>query len=107
MIGQGQTIQVGDLLFSNFSYSQTGDMPAPTAVNVTPYTSLSGQNGLTFQAAFVDLPGGNGSDGVIGYTVTELTPAAVISGSSLSGADRDRGQWRGECDRELPSHRPV
>jgi len=81
----GQTIQVGDLLFSGFSYSQTGDMPAPTAINVSPYISGSGDNGLTFQSAFVDFPGGSGSDGVIGYHVTELTPNAVINGSTLSG----------------------
>jgi hypothetical protein len=81
----GQTIQVGDLLFSGFSYSQTGDMPAPTAVNVSPYISGSGDNGLTFQAAFLDFPGGSGSGGVIGYNVTELTPGAVINGSSVSG----------------------
>jgi PEP-CTERM motif len=85
LISQNQSIQVGDLLFSGFTYSQTGDMPVPASINVSPYISGSGQNGLSFQAAFLDFPGGSGSDGVIGYHVTELTQGAQINGSTLSG----------------------
>ncbi len=81
----GETIQVGDLLFSNFSYSPTGDMPDPSAINVNPYTSISGDAGLNFQGSFVDFLGASGSDGVIGYTVATLTPGDLITSAALSG----------------------
>jgi len=85
LLAPGQTIQVGDLLFDNFSYLQTGDMPAANAVNVTSFTSLSGENGLQFQGAFTDFFGNNGSDALITYRVTELTPGVSIIGSTLTG----------------------
>ena len=81
----GATIQVGDLLFSGFSYLQTGDMPLPTAINVTPFTSQSGDNGLMFQGSFLDSFGPGGSDALIGYQVDALTPGTAISGADLAG----------------------
>ena len=51
LLTPGATLQVGDLLFDNFSYLQTGDMPAATGVTVSPFTSLSGDNGLMIQGA--------------------------------------------------------
>ncbi len=85
LLSPGQSIQVGDLLFDNFSYLQTGDMPSANAVNVTSFTSLSGENGLHFQGAFTDFFGNNGSDALITYRVTELTPGASIIGATLTG----------------------
>lgn len=81
----GASIQVGDLLFDNFSYLQTGDMPAATGVTVSPFTALSGDNGLQFQGAFTDLPGNQGSDALITYRVTDITPGGSIIGSTLTG----------------------
>lgn len=81
----GATIQVGDLLFSNFSYSPTGDMPDPTAVNVNPFTSVAGDAGLNFQGAFLDFLGASGSDAVIGYRVSTLTVGDAIVSAALSG----------------------
>ena len=85
LLTPGATIQVGDLLFDNFSYLQTGDMPAATGVNVTPFTALSGDNGLMIQGAFTDLPGNQGSDALITYRVTDITPGNSVVGSTLSG----------------------
>jgi hypothetical protein len=85
LLSPGQTIQVGDLLFSNFSYLQTNDMPNATGVNVTPFTSVGGDNGLMFQGAFLDSLGPGGSDALIGYQVAELTVGNAISGADLAG----------------------
>ncbi|HEY1599108.1 MAG TPA: PEP-CTERM sorting domain-containing protein [Pirellulales bacterium] len=81
----GQTVQVGDLLFSNFSYLQTNDMPNATGINVTPFTSLSGNNGLMFQGAFQDFFGPGGSDALIGYQVADISVGAAISSAALAG----------------------
>ncbi|HEY4311960.1 MAG TPA: hypothetical protein VGN12_21105 [Pirellulales bacterium] len=85
LLNPGQTIQVGDLLFSNFTYLQTGDMPTASTVNVTPFTSLAGDNGLMIQGAFTDLPGNAGSDALVTYRVTELTPGVTITSAALAG----------------------
>jgi hypothetical protein len=85
LLAPGASIQVGDLLFDSFSYLQTGDMPAATGVTVSPFTAVSGDNGLQFQGAFTDLPGNQGSDALITYRVTALTPGASIIGAGLSG----------------------
>jgi hypothetical protein len=85
LLAPGATIQVGDLLFSNFTYQQTGDMPAADAVNVSPFTAITGDNGLMFQGAFADMPGGSGSDALVGYNVSSITPGVSISGASLAG----------------------
>jgi hypothetical protein len=68
-------IQVGDKRFTNFGYSQTGDMPTPDQVNVipTPSSRITTPNtfGITFQGGFQDLPNINraASDALISYTV--------------------------------------
>lgn len=85
LLTPGATLQVGDLLFSNFTYQQTGDMPAADAVNVSPFTAISGDNGLMFQAAFADMLGGSGSDALIGYNVSTITAGTSISGANLAG----------------------
>jgi hypothetical protein len=85
LLAPGASIQVGDLLFDNFSYLQTGDMPTATGVTVSPFTAQNGDNGLQIQGAFTDLPGNQGSDALITYRVTELTPGASIIGAHLAG----------------------
>ena len=60
-------------------------MPTADAINVSPFTALSGDNGLMFQSAFADLPGASGSDALIGYNVTTITPGDSISAANLAG----------------------
>ncbi len=85
LLSPGASIQVGDLVFDHFTYLQTGDMPAAVGVTVSPFTALNGDNGLQFQGAFTDLPGNQGSDALITYRVTDITPGNSIIGGHLSG----------------------
>jgi PEP-CTERM motif len=67
----GGTIVAGDKTFTNFNYFFTGDMPAPTLVNVIPITDNAGNFGIRFQGAFIDTVGAaGGSDALITYNVT-------------------------------------
>lgn len=70
----GGSIQVDDKLFDDFAYSWTGDMPFPDRVNVTPYVDDDGYPGIEITGGFQDLPGGGGSDAVIGYSVWVTHP---------------------------------
>jgi hypothetical protein len=65
-------ITVGDKSFTGFSYSMTGDMPAATNVNVLGFQDSLGNWGVTFQGAFMDLPGGSASDAVIRFMVQAM-----------------------------------
>ncbi|MBI2826553.1 MAG: PEP-CTERM sorting domain-containing protein [Planctomycetia bacterium] len=85
LIGEHGTMQVGDKLFSDFSYLKTGDMPDASAVNVVPYTDGAGNFGLLFQGAFLDFIGGGGSDALLDFTVTVMNDDKVITGATLSG----------------------
>jgi hypothetical protein len=79
----GGSILVGDKLFTNFTYHATGDMPSAANVNVIGGTDGAGNFGLEFQGAFHDLPGGTGSDALIGYTVTVNNGDFLISDAHL------------------------
>lgn len=85
LLAPGQTIQVGDLLFGNFTYSQTGDMPAAGAVNVLPSFDLSGNAGLTFQGAFLDFATFSGSDALVNFQVTVINGGGPIVSATLTG----------------------
>ncbi len=78
----GGTITVGDKLFSNFTYSKSGDMPIASDVNVASLQE-PGLWGISFQGAFHDLAGGGLSDATIGYRVTVLDPDFVITDAHL------------------------
>ena len=52
------SIQVGDKIFNNFTYTPTGDMPGADRVNVIPITDVDGNFGLRFQGGFHDVAGG-------------------------------------------------
>ncbi len=67
--GQTMGIVVGDKIFTGFSYSRIGDMPEPSAINVLGFRDPSGNWGVSFHGAFIDLPGGAGSDALIRFTV--------------------------------------
>jgi hypothetical protein len=85
--GQDMGIVVGDKIFTGFSYSRVGDMPAATDINVLGFRDLDGNWGVTFQGSFVDLPGGTSSDAVIRFMVevdnTQNTVPQVISDAHL------------------------
>jgi len=81
----GGTKTWGDKLFSDFSYSRTGDMPTSLYVNVDCIT-VAGNLGLRFQGGFVDAPGDYySSDAVISYTVTVTDPRFVITDAHIYG----------------------
>jgi hypothetical protein len=67
--GQDMGIVVGDKIFTGFSYSRVGDMPAATDINVLGFRDLDGNWGVSFQGSFVDLPGGSSSDALIRFMV--------------------------------------
>ena len=64
-------VTVGDKVFSMFSYSSTGDMPAATAINVFGFQDPDDNFGLTLQGAFLDSPGDvTGSSATLEFDVT-------------------------------------
>lgn len=73
----GATLHAGNVTFSDFTYLGTGQMPAPSSINVVPQSAT---NSLLFQGAFLDMPAGNGSDATFGFHVT------ADQGDSLFGA---------------------
>jgi len=79
-------IVVGDKIFTGFSYSRTGDMPAPEDVRVLGLRDLSGNWGVSLHGAFLDLPGGGPSDAVVRFMAqvdVETAPQFLISDVNL------------------------
>jgi len=71
LTGQVSTVTVGDKVFSMFSYSSTGDMPAATTINVFGFQDPDDNFGLTLQGAFLDNPGDvTGSSATLEFDVT-------------------------------------
>ena len=82
----GAAVQVGDKLFTVFTYHSTGDMPAASGVNVIPIEDDLGNFGIRFQGAFVDVPSSQGgSDALITYDVEVTDPLRLISDAHLIG----------------------
>jgi len=79
------SIVSGDLVFSDFSYLGTGEVPDADDINVVSIIDDLGNLGLRFQGAFLDLPGNGGSDALITYTVTVTDPDQSISGARIQG----------------------
>ncbi len=67
--GEVMGISVGDKQFTGFNYSPIGDMPAASLVKVFGFKDPDGNWGVTFNATFLDLPGGGPSDALIRYMV--------------------------------------
>ncbi|MBA3484642.1 MAG: PEP-CTERM sorting domain-containing protein [Pirellulales bacterium] len=80
----GDTIVVGDKVFSGFSYSNNGDMPGPTGVSVVG-TLVGNSVSLQFSGAFRDVPGGGVSDAGLGFHVQVTDPLKFISRVRLAG----------------------
>jgi hypothetical protein len=87
--GTIQGVNVGGLQLSTFQYSPLGDMPAAASVNVFGFKDPDGNFGLTFQGAFLDLPGGVGADALIRYLASG-TPSS-LSGVRLAIAGANVG----------------
>jgi hypothetical protein len=89
LAGTGNSILVGDKIFDNFSYSNTGDMPTAANVNITPMISTIGSQtvwGFQVEGLFTDSNAPGGSDAVLNYRVTVVDPNAfLISDAHLSG----------------------
>ena len=82
-VGQDMGIVVGDKIFTGFSYSRVGDMPAATDVNVLGFRDVDGNWGVTFQGAFLDLP-----------AAALVFTSPPVRGRSWRRADRARGRPR-------------
>ena len=86
-------IVAGDKRFTGFGYDFTTDMPGPGGVNVRPiYDDLgdtdpnTGNYGIRFQGAFMDLASSQGgSDALITYMVEVTDPNYLISDAHLAG----------------------
>jgi hypothetical protein len=80
----GQTLQAGDKLFSNFTYTSSGDFPVSSDVNVTPgYDSATGNYGIEIQGGFLAFSGN--ASATLGYTVSVTTPGLLISDIHMAG----------------------
>jgi hypothetical protein len=66
----GGTIQSGDKIFSDFTYTPIGDMPPANVVNVETIQDASGDYGIRIQGGFIDHVGGGASDAVITFNVS-------------------------------------
>jgi hypothetical protein len=84
----GNAVQVGDKLFSNFTYAPTPSGSTPTAAGVTLSGLGTGAGtdyfGIRFAGGFFDAPGGGGTDYLITYRVTVLDPNYVITDAHLA-----------------------
>lgn len=68
--GSGYSCEIGDLLFSNFSYTASGDVIIP-ASEITVDTVTGSSTGLAFHAPWTAAAGMT-ADGTIDFTVTVL-----------------------------------
>ncbi|MBL9125217.1 MAG: PEP-CTERM sorting domain-containing protein [Planctomycetaceae bacterium] len=84
LIGFSSSIVSGNLVFSDFSYLATGDMPADTAINIVPYFDGT-DYGIKIQGAFHDMPGGGASDALIEFRTSTIDPEYVITKVTLAG----------------------
>lgn len=78
-------IAVGDKEFTGFSYSDIGDMPSAADVEVLGYRDASGNWGISFHGAFLDLPGGSFSDALVRFMVN-VRAAEAAQGWRISDA---------------------
>ncbi len=85
LISSSGTVVVGGLTFSGFSYSDTGNMPDATGVNVFGYTNGAGDAGLLFQGSFLDFPGNGGSDAFVDFHVAVNNGISKIDSATLAG----------------------
>lgn len=78
-------IVVGDKIFTGFSYSRIGDMPAASDVLVLGFKDPDGNWGVSFHGIFQDMPGGSASDALVRFAV-EVSQEAQGQGWKISDA---------------------
>jgi hypothetical protein len=85
LLAAGQTFQSGDKVFSNFTYTASGDMPTAANVNVENVTNPAGDFGIRISGGFVDQPMGSASDALVTFNVA-VAPGVnkQISGAILT-----------------------
>lgn len=84
LISLNGSIFAGGLVFDQFHYLATGDMPDPAAINIVPY--FDGTDfGIKIQGAFLDLPGGGSSDALLEYRVSVINEDCWITQAALAG----------------------
>jgi hypothetical protein len=79
----GDSVQVGDVVFSDFIYFRFGNMPTAANVQVTGFQGVAGVWGVSFVGDFRDSPYSYASGGRIWYTATPADPALKIVGAGL------------------------
>jgi hypothetical protein len=82
LLTAGATFTNGDKVFSDFTYTATGNMPDASAVNISTITDIFGNLGIRIQGGFSALVGTT-ADAAIGYDVT--TTGGLISDVHLIG----------------------
>jgi hypothetical protein len=78
-------ITVGDKNINGFVYAPLGDMPPASSIDVLGFRDPSGNWGVTFHGAFLDLPGGGVSDAMLRFVVN-VDPVALRQGFRISDA---------------------
>jgi PEP-CTERM motif len=83
LLAPGASITADGLVFDNFTYTPTGQMPDATAVTVNAIVDALGNPGIRITGAFTDAPGDSGSDALLTYRVTSL--GAPLTDAHLFG----------------------
>jgi hypothetical protein len=91
------SLQVGNLVFDQFTYSAAGQMPPAANVTVSPYFDANGDPGLRFTGGFTDAYDSSGaqqaSDATLTYRVTSL--ASPLREIQLAGNPQISGPGDG------------
>jgi hypothetical protein len=86
----GDTIVVGDKVFSNFNYTPHNDMPLATNVTVSGII-VGNAVRLQISGDFKDIPGGTSSDAGLSFDVDVTDPLRYITGVKLFGTVQTTG----------------
>jgi len=85
LVDNNGSIQIGDKLFDEFTYTAGGDMPDAANVSVSYLQDADDNYGIRFQGPFADLQGGDGSDALITYRVSVVGGGQLITDAHLAG----------------------
>jgi hypothetical protein len=97
LVANHGSLQSGNLVFDQFTYSATGQMPSAANVMVSPFVDASGNPGLRFTGGFTDAYDSGGvqqaSDATLTYRVTSL--AGPLRNIQLAGNPQITGPGDG------------
>jgi hypothetical protein len=92
-------IVIGDKIFTNFTYTATGNMPADDFVNVSTIGDGVQNIGLRFQGGFIDLVGGSTtSDALITFDVIVTDPSQAIAAITMYGNPNEPASGLGAAE---------